>query len=153
MATHQKHRTNRTGEATLKRRTARPVNRVPAAVRQPVDLSALQRMETYDGVTVLATNLRANLDEAFTRRRRFTVDLPFPEEADRLRIWQTLFPPDVSRAPDLDFGFLARRFKLAGAISQILSRAADLAAHEGACLTKQYLLPAAWPARRKHTSK
>jgi SpoVK/Ycf46/Vps4 family AAA+-type ATPase len=38
----------------------------------------LQRMEAYDGVTILATNLRANLDEAFTRRLQFAVDFPFP---------------------------------------------------------------------------
>ena len=52
----------------------------------------LQRMEAYNGVTILATNLRSNLDEAFTRRLQFAVDFPFPEEADRLRIWKTLFP-------------------------------------------------------------
>jgi hypothetical protein len=46
MATHQKHRANRTGEATLKRRTARPVHRVPGTVRQPVDLTVLQRAVT-----------------------------------------------------------------------------------------------------------
>ncbi|HFD38475.1 MAG TPA: ATP-binding protein [Anaerolineae bacterium] len=89
----------------------------------------LQRMEAYDGVTILATNLRANLDEAFTRRLQFAVDFPFPEEADRLRIWRTLFPPEVPREPDLDFGLLARRFKLAGGnIRNIIVSAAYLAA-------------------------
>jgi SpoVK/Ycf46/Vps4 family AAA+-type ATPase len=91
----------------------------------------LQRMEMYDGVTILATNLRANLDEAFTRRLHFAVDFPFPEEADRLRIWQTLFPPDVPRDPDLDFGLMARRFKLAGGnIRNIIVSAAYLAASD-----------------------
>jgi ATP-dependent 26S proteasome regulatory subunit len=91
----------------------------------------LQRMEAYDGVTILATNLRANLDDAFTRRLQFAVDFPFPEEADRLGIWQTLFPPGVPRAPDLDFGLLARRFKLAGGnIRNIIVSAAYLAAAE-----------------------
>ncbi len=91
----------------------------------------LQRMEAYDGVTILATNLRANLDEAFTRRLQFAVDFPFPEEADRLRIWETLFPPDVPRAPDLDLGLMARRFKLAGgSIRNVIVSAAYLAASE-----------------------
>ena len=101
----------------------------------------LQRMEMYDGVTILATNLRANLDEAFTRRLHFAVDFPFPEEADRLRIWQTLFPPDVPREADLDFGLLARRFKLAGGnIRNILVSAAYLAAADGAKVTMRHLL-------------
>lgn len=101
----------------------------------------LQRMEMYDGVTILATNLRANLDEAFTRRLQFAVDFPFPEEADRLRIWQTLFPPDVPRDPELDFGLLARRFKLAGGnIRNILVSAAYLAASDGHCVTMEHLL-------------
>jgi hypothetical protein len=101
----------------------------------------LQRMEAYDGVTILATNLRANLDEAFTRRLQFAVDFPFPEEADRLRIWQTLFPPDVPRDPNLDFSLLARRFKLAGGnIRNIIVSAAYLAAADGGQVTMRHLL-------------
>ena len=101
----------------------------------------LQRMETYDGVTVLATNMRANLDEAFTRRLQFAMDFPFPDEAYRLRIWQALFPPGVPRADDLDLGLMARRFKLAGGnIRNIIVSAAFLAASDGGQLTMQHLL-------------
>ena len=101
----------------------------------------LQRMEAYDGVTILATNLRANLDEAFTRRLQFAVDFPFPEEADRLRIWQTLFPPDIPRTRDLDFEMLSRRFKLAGGnIRNIILSAAYLASANGGILTMEHLL-------------
>ncbi len=104
----------------------------------------LQRMEAYDGVTILATNLRANLDEAFTRRLQFAVDIPFPEEEYRLRIWTTLFPPDVPRADDLDFALLARRFKLAGGnIRNIIVAAAFLAAAAGSPVTMRHLLHAA----------
>ncbi len=103
----------------------------------------LQRMEAYDGVTILATNLRANLDEAFTRRLQFAVDIPFPEEEYRLRIWTTLFPPDVPRAPDLDFALLARRFKLAGgSIRNIIVAAAFLAAADDSPVTMRHLLHA-----------
>ena len=42
----------------------------------------LQRMEAYDGITILATNLRANLGEAFTRRLQFALDFPFPDAAN-----------------------------------------------------------------------
>ena len=101
----------------------------------------LQRMEAYDGVTILATNLRANLDDAFTRRLQFAVDFPFPEEQDRLRMWQTLFPPDVPCEPDLDFGLLARRFKLAGgSIRNIIVSAAYLAASDGRRVSMGVLL-------------
>jgi SpoVK/Ycf46/Vps4 family AAA+-type ATPase len=101
----------------------------------------LQRMEAYDGVTILATNLRANLDEAFTRRLQFAVDFPFPEEADRLRIWETLFPSGVPRVDNLDFRMLAQRFKLAGgSIRNIIVYAAYLAASNGKTLSMEHLL-------------
>jgi hypothetical protein len=101
----------------------------------------LQRMEAYNGVTILATNLRANLDEAFTRRLQFSVDFPFPEEADRLRIWQTLFPAGVPRDDDIDLVLLARRFRLAGgSIRNILVGAAYLAASDGGRVHMAHLL-------------
>ena len=101
----------------------------------------LQRMEAYDGVTILATNLRSNLDEAFTRRLQFAVDFPFPDEADRLRIWQALFPPEVPRDANLDLALLARRFKLAGgSIRNIIVSAAYLAAADGRRVTMEHLL-------------
>jgi SpoVK/Ycf46/Vps4 family AAA+-type ATPase len=101
----------------------------------------LQRMEAYDGVTILATNLRANLDEAFTRRLQFAVDFPFPEQADRLKIWQTLFPSTLPRSPNLDFETLAQRFKIAGGnIRNILVSAAYLAADDGQIVTMEHLL-------------
>ena len=100
----------------------------------------LQRMEIYDGVAILATNLRANLDEAFTRRLQFAVDFPFPEPQYRLRIWKTLFPEDVPRAREVNFGLLARRFKLAGGnIRNIIVGAAYLAAADGREVTMRHL--------------
>ncbi len=101
----------------------------------------LQRMEAYDGVTILATNLRANLDEAFARRLQFAVDFPFPDDEHRRRIWQTLFPAAVPCAADLDFGLLARRFKLAGGnIRNIIVTATYLAAADGGQVGMRHLL-------------
>jgi SpoVK/Ycf46/Vps4 family AAA+-type ATPase len=74
----------------------------------------LQRMEAYDGVTILATNLRANLDEAFTRRLHAVVDFPFPDAEQRLRIWKALFPASVPASDTVDLETLARRYKIAG---------------------------------------
>ncbi|MHB1295089.1 MAG: ATP-binding protein [Anaerolineae bacterium] len=103
----------------------------------------LQRMEAYEGVTILATNLRANLDEAFTRRLQFALDFPFPDEDDRLHIWQALFPSEVPRAADIDLPLLARRYKLAGgSIRNILVGAAYLAAADGQVVTMDHLLHA-----------
>lgn len=101
----------------------------------------LQRMEAYEGVTILATNLRANVDDAFTRRLQFAIDFPFPDEAERLRIWEGLFPPGVPRAADVDLALLARRFKLAGGnIRNVLVSAAFLAAADGGAVTMTHLL-------------
>jgi hypothetical protein len=52
----------------------------------------LQRMEEYEGIAILATNFRQNLDEAFVRRLRFIVEFPFPDEEQRRRIWEVTFP-------------------------------------------------------------
>jgi len=110
----------------------------------------LQRMEAYDGVTILATNLRGNLDDAFTRRLSFAVDFPFPRVADRLRIWQTLFPPDVPRSEDLDLNFFAKEFELAGGnIRNIIVSAAYLAADNGQMVTRDHLLHATKRELRK----
>ncbi len=101
----------------------------------------LQRMESYNGVTILATNLRGNLDEAFFRRIHFAVDLPFPEVADRVRIWLALFPRGVPCAPDIDLEVMARRFRFAGGnIRNVLVSAAYLAAANGGQMNQAHLL-------------
>ena len=81
------------------------------------------------------------MDEAFTRRLQFAVDFPFPDEAYRHRIWQTLFPPGVPRAAELDLALLAKRFKLAGGnIRNIIISAAYLAASNGGIVNMDHLL-------------
>lgn len=89
----------------------------------------LQRMEEYEGIVILATNLRKNMDDAFVRRLHFTVEFPFPGERDRRAIWGKIWPPETPRSADLDFDFMARRFDLAGGnIRNIALAAAFLAA-------------------------
>ncbi|HET7767202.1 MAG TPA: ATP-binding protein [Chloroflexota bacterium] len=101
----------------------------------------LQRMESYDGVTILATNLRSNLDAAFTRRLQFVVDIPFPEEEDRLRIWKALLPSEVPCAPNVNLAALANRYKMAGGnIRNVIVSATYLAAANGGRITNEYLL-------------
>jgi Winged helix domain, variant/ATPase family associated with various cellular activities (AAA) len=101
----------------------------------------LQRMEDYSGVAILATNLRANLDEAFTRRLQFIINFPFPDEEYRLRIWKVLMPPDLPVSDGLDFELLADRFKMAGgSIRNIIVSAAYLAAADGGVVTMDHLM-------------
>lgn len=91
----------------------------------------LQRMERFDGVAILTTNLRSNLDEAFTRRLDAVVDFPVPDEDDRLQLWELHLPTGVPRADDLDLAFLAQRFRLSGGnVRNICLAGAYLAAAE-----------------------
>jgi ATP-dependent Clp protease ATP-binding subunit ClpA len=100
----------------------------------------LQRMELYEGVTILATNLSANLDEAFARRFFRTVEFPFPKQGERLRIWQTIFPKEVERSVQVDFNLLARRFELAGGnIRNIIYSATIQAEADGSVVTMAHL--------------
>jgi hypothetical protein len=92
----------------------------------------LQKMEEYDGVVILATNLRKNLDDAFIRRLHVAIEFPFPEEPDRLRIWRKVFPSAAPLADDVDLAYLAKQFKLTGGnIRNIALLAAYLAAEDG----------------------
>jgi adenylate kinase family enzyme len=103
----------------------------------------LQKMEEYDGVVVLATNLRKNLDDAFVRRLHVAIDFPMPEEPDRLRIWRKVFPPEAPLAEDVDLAALARQFKLAGGnIRNIALLAAYLAADDGTTLGMRQIVRA-----------
>jgi ATP-dependent 26S proteasome regulatory subunit len=71
-------------------------------------------MEQFDGMAILTTNLRANVDEAFVRRLDAIIDFPMPEPDDRRRIWLGHLAADLPRDVDIDIGFLARAFKLSG---------------------------------------
>jgi hypothetical protein len=100
----------------------------------------LQRMEEYDGATVLATNRMRDLDEAFLRRFHIVVDFPVPSEADRLRIWEGMFPAQARRDAELDFAPLARDFELTGGeIKNAALAAAYLAAAEGKPIGRAHL--------------
>src|SRR5262249_34681757 len=74
----------------------------------------LQRLERYQGVGILTSNLNGNLDDAFIRRLDCVVEFPLPEEAERRELWQRCLPDTAPRADDVDLDRLARTFKLAG---------------------------------------
>ncbi|MEV0711581.1 ATP-binding protein [Nocardia aurea] len=110
----------------------------------------LQRMEHHDGLSILTTNLRAHLDEAFVRRLHFVVEFGLPAEEDRRRIWQRRLPVRVPRDPDIDLDLLAREFPLPGGnIGNIVVAAAFLAAAADTSLGMEHLLTAVRAEYRK----
>ena len=74
----------------------------------------LQRMEVYEGVAILATNLVGHLDGAFSRRLSFCLHFPFPDTTQRMRIWRACWPSAVSLAADVDLDHLAALHPLSG---------------------------------------
>ncbi|WP_186143232.1 AAA family ATPase [Burkholderia gladioli] len=110
----------------------------------------LQRIETYQGIVILSTNLLQNIDKAFLRRFRFIVEYPFPSEAQRLALWRNAFPAATPLGDDLDFALLAERAPLSGGnINNIAIGAAFLAAAEGAAVGWRHLLQATEREYRK----
>jgi AAA+ superfamily predicted ATPase len=108
----------------------------------------LQRMEQFDGLAILATNRRGDIDTAFLRRIRFIVDFLPPGVAERRTLWTQALPP---RAPDgealldsIDWDVLARRLEMTGAdIKAAAMGAAFLARREGARIGMAHVLSAA----------
>ena len=89
----------------------------------------LQRMEAYEGLAILTTNLRQNLDAAFLRRLRFIIDFPRPDVEAREEIWRRCLPEKSHALDATTFRQLARKIELTGGhIRQITLRAAFLAA-------------------------
>ncbi|WP_424094759.1 ATP-binding protein [Moorena producens] len=103
----------------------------------------LQKMEEYEGVAILTTNLRTNMDDAFVRRLRFIIEFPFPNLKDRRRIWEQIWPSPVPRSEELDLDFIARHCEIAGGnIRNIALAAAFIAADDGGIVKMNHLLRA-----------
>ena len=108
----------------------------------------LQRMETYSGLAILATNLKSHIDTAFLRRLRFVIDLPFPDASQRERIWSHAFPSET-RTDSIDFRALGRLEVAGGNIVVIAVNAAFLAANEGVPVSMDHIGRAARAEMRK----
>ena len=102
----------------------------------------LQRMEAYRGLAILTTNMKGALDTAFMRRLRFVVQFPFPDAAQRARIWRTVFP-DQTPTENLNPGRLARLNVAGGNIRNIALHAAFLAADADEPVRMDHLIQAA----------
>lgn len=100
----------------------------------------LRRIGMHDGLTILTTNRRPPLDEAFLRRIQFIVEFPMPTESDRRRIWDGVFPASAARDADVDVDALARDHELSGgSIADAAIEAAFLAAADGTPIGMRHL--------------
>jgi hypothetical protein len=92
----------------------------------------LQRIESFDGITILASNLRDNLDDAFTRRFELVVYFPLPRPAERLRLWQRGFSAKARLGNDVELDALARSYELSGgSIMNVIRQVSLTAIAEG----------------------
>ena len=104
----------------------------------------LQKMEERLGVTILASNLKTNMDDAFVRRIRFGIEFPMPEYAQRLEIWRSSLPREIRLSDDVDLTVLAKRLRVSGgAIMNVCVSAASLAYQPGGSISMQHFAHAA----------
>ena len=103
----------------------------------------LQRIDTFEGIAILTSNLEGSIDQAFKRRLSLRMYFPFPDEEMRARLWAAHLTPQTPTAGQFDFVDLARRFPLSGGYIRNCSlRAAFLAAQENKPMTQDHLLRA-----------
>ncbi|MEO9964783.1 MAG: ATP-binding protein [Reichenbachiella sp.] len=74
----------------------------------------LQRIEDFDGLIILASNIKGNIDEAFARRFQSMIYFPLPEKEERLLLWKSYFNGNLPIDPDIDFKPLADEYELSG---------------------------------------
>ena len=91
----------------------------------------LQKMEEYDGITVMTTNYKENIDSAFFRRISYVIHFTFPDARARREIWRGIFPADTPLG-EVDFEYLANQFEITGgSIKNIALVASFMAARNG----------------------
>ena len=103
----------------------------------------LTRIEDHEGPCILTTNLRTQIDKAFSRRFQIVVEFPRPDEAARMRLWSLMVPPRAPRHADVDFDLLARAVNLTGGnIKNAALHAAYLAADDNRCISMAHIATA-----------
>ncbi|NLL19932.1 MAG: ATP-binding protein, partial [Clostridia bacterium] len=103
----------------------------------------LQKLEDYEGISILATNYVNNIDDAFKRRIKFMINFVFPTPEVRLKLWKTILPKAAVLEEEIDFEFFANNFELAGSnIKEILTNAAYIAASEHTGIANRHIVEA-----------
>lgn len=104
----------------------------------------LQRMENFEGVTVLTTNVEANLDDAFKRRIRYRIYFPMPDAPTRARLWEALIPSSAPLLPGIPWKLLGKHYELTGGhIKQAVLRAGFYARRAGSDIGLKHLVEGA----------
>jgi SpoVK/Ycf46/Vps4 family AAA+-type ATPase len=102
----------------------------------------LQRVEQFNGVAILATNLRENMDSAFIRRMKYVIEFPMPNKDMREQIWKNSFSENVPTG-NIDYEFLSEKFELSGGnIKNIILTATFLAAGKNEAVGMIHILEA-----------
>lgn len=110
----------------------------------------LQKIEEYDGITILATNLLQNFDDAYKRRIKYIIHFTFPQEEQRRQLWKKVFPAQMPLEDDVDTEYLASSFDLSGAaIKNIAVNAAFMAAAEQQITGMKHIMTALQQEYRK----
>lgn len=103
----------------------------------------LQKMEEYNGITIMTTNFIENIDKAFFRRINYVINFHFPDVASRKEIWIKMFPKETPLDKDIDFDFLAKQFEIAGGnIKNSVITATFMAASESKKVSMKHILKA-----------
>ncbi len=103
----------------------------------------LQKMEEYDGITIMTTNFIENIDQAFFRRLSYVVRFAFPDASSRKEIWRKMYPKETPLSKDIDFDFLADRFEISGgSIKNAALNSAFIAASESTKVGMKHVVKA-----------
>jgi len=98
----------------------------------------LQRIENYEGLVVLSTNLKSNMDEAFARRFQSVIRFPMPDAVQRERLWREIFSSDCIFEENLDLNVIAAKYEMAGgAIVNVVQYASLMAMSRGENLIRK----------------
>ncbi len=101
----------------------------------------LQKMEEYDGITIMTTNYLQNIDKAFFRRISYVIHFSFPTAVARKKIWQGMYPKEMPLSKSIDFNFIAKNFELSGGnIKNIALTSAFLAASEKSKVEMKHII-------------
>ncbi|MDL2232104.1 AAA family ATPase [Ruminococcaceae bacterium OttesenSCG-928-L11] len=103
----------------------------------------LQKIEDYAGISILATNLAQNFDEAFRRRINYMINIHMPNPAQRLRLWKKALPAETPLDPSVDFALLADSLELSGSvIKSAVTQAAYFAMEDAGAVTMTHIVRA-----------
>jgi SpoVK/Ycf46/Vps4 family AAA+-type ATPase len=101
----------------------------------------LQRLEYHEGLVILASNMKNNIDGAFLRRFQSVVYFPLPKQDERLKLWQNAFSENVPADKNIQLNEIARKYELSGSlIVNIVTHSTVKAVHENSPVVTDVML-------------